>query len=143
MRSLLIAAVPLVLLTACAGTAAQRAEQRAADARAADLDAGGTRYGDGATKAGTAQDCVQTINIRSTRVRGDRVIDFEMTGGKVLRNVLPNACPSLGFEQRFAYRTSTAQLCSVDIITVLHTPGPSRGASCGLGPFQPIDRPAN
>ncbi|WP_239018102.1 hypothetical protein [Sphingomonas flavalba] len=143
MRLLLIAAVPLALLTACAGTATQRAEQRSADARAADLDAGGTRYGDGATKAGAARDCVPTINIRSTRVRGDRVIDFEMAGGKVLRNVLPSACPSLGFEQRFAYKTSTSQLCSVDIITVLHSSGVGRGASCGLGPFQPIDRPAN
>ena len=62
-----------------------------------------------------------------------------MTGGRVYRNVLPNGCPTLGSEERFAYETSIGQLCSVDIITVLRAPGLSRGPSCGLGNFQPID----
>jgi hypothetical protein len=52
--------------------------------------------------------------------------------------VLPQACPQLGFEQRFTYSTSLSQLCAQDIITVLQGPGISRGASCGLAPFQPI-----
>jgi hypothetical protein len=82
--------------------------------------------------------CVQTTNIRSTSVHGDSVIDFHMLGGKVYRNTLPMSCPSLGFEERFLYRTSTSQLCSVDIITVLQSPGLSQGASCGLGQFQPV-----
>ncbi len=82
--------------------------------------------------------CVQTTNIRSTSVHGDQVIDFHMTGGKVYRNTLPMSCPNLGFEERFLYRTTISQLCSVDIITVLQSPNLQQGASCGLGQFQPV-----
>jgi hypothetical protein len=91
-----------------------------------------------ATLDGKPVSCVQTTNIRSTSVHGDSVIDFHMNNGKVYRNTLPNSCPSLGFEERFLYRTSISQLCSVDIITVLQSPGLSQGASCGLGEFQPV-----
>ena len=72
-------------------------------------------------------------------MRSDRVIDFVTSGGRVFRNTLPQACPGLGFERRFAYGTSLTQLCSVDIITVLYAAPLQRGASCGLGPFQPVD----
>ena len=64
-----------------------------------------------------------------------------MNGGRVYRNTLPHGCPSLGFEERFSYSTSLSQLCSTDIITVLRPPGVARGASCGLGQFQPIEWP--
>ncbi len=87
---------------------------------------------------GKPVNCVQINRIRNTRVRDDSTIDFYMVGGQVLRNKLPNRCPSLGFEERFSYRTSISQLCSVDIITVLYANGPVQGASCGLGSFQPI-----
>ena len=92
-----------------------------------------------ATPAGAAIGCVQLIAIQETRVRDDPTIDFVMRGGRVYRHTLPQSCPELGFEQRFAYATSLSQLCSVDIITVLHaTGGLQRGASCGLGKFQPV-----
>lgn len=89
--------------------------------------------------AGKPVDCIQIAQIRNTQVRDDRTIDFIMNGNKVYRNTLPNSCPSLGFERRFMYTTSLSQLCSVDIITVLfNSPNLSRGASCGLGQFQPM-----
>ena len=91
-----------------------------------------------ATLDGKPVSCVQTINIRNTSVHGDSVIDFHMNNGKVYRNTLPMSCPSLGFEERFLYKTSIGQLCSVDIITVLQSPGLSQGPSCGLGEFQPV-----
>jgi hypothetical protein len=92
-----------------------------------------------ATPTGQPVSCVGISRIRETRVHGDSTIDFIMNGGKVYRNTLPNACPGLGFEERFLYKTSTSELCSVDIITVLQSPNVSRGASCGLGQFQPVD----
>ena len=92
-----------------------------------------------ATPNGPAVDCISTINLRS-RVRSDQVIDF-FVGRKAYRNTLPNACPSLGFEERFAYRLQTTRLCSTDIVTVLQDPGLSRGAGCGLGQFQPVSLP--
>ncbi|MEJ7927244.1 hypothetical protein WG908_10820 [Sphingobium sp. AN641] len=95
---------------------------------------------DGLVPAGKPVSCIQTSQIRSTNVRDDRTIDFVMNGKTTYRNILPNSCPSLGFERAFAYRTSINQLCSVDIITVLNNAGPGlqRGASCGLGKFQPM-----
>ena len=92
-----------------------------------------------AVEAGTPESCIPLRQIRETRVHGDRTIDFIMNGRKVYRNTLPYACPGLGFEERFSYETSLSQLCSVDIITVLYTtPVLQRGASCGLGQFQPV-----
>jgi hypothetical protein len=88
--------------------------------------------------AGKPETCIQPSNIRETRVRDDSTIDFYMNSGKVYRNTLPNSCPSLGFEERFGYETSINQLCNVDIIHVLYSSPPYRGASCGLGEFQPI-----
>ena len=92
-----------------------------------------------ATETGKPENCIPLRQISETRVHGDRTIDFIMTGRKVYRNTLPYACPGLGFEERFSYATSLSQLCSVDIITVLYsTRVLQRGASCGLGPFQPV-----
>lgn len=91
-----------------------------------------------AKPSGKPVSCIPLTHIRESRVRDDQTIDFYMNGGTVYRNALPNSCPQLGFEKRFAYKTSLSQLCSTDIITVLVEPGISRGASCGLGQFQPV-----
>ena len=91
-----------------------------------------------ATTAGKSMSCIPLSQIRQSLVRDDRTIDFVMTGRRVYRTTLPNACPSLGFEQRFTYGTSLSQLCSTDIITVLYAAPIGRGASCGLGQFQPV-----
>ena len=90
-----------------------------------------------ATPAGAPVDCVQLNQVRETHVRSDQVIDFEMAGKRMYRNTLDSACPSLGFEERFSYSVSNGQLCSTDLITVLQSTG-GRGATCGLGKFQPV-----
>ena len=132
MRTILPQALALLtamaLGTACAPTQKDLADQAAlAEAR----------------PAGPPVDCVPLASIRSTHVRDDRTIDFEMRNGDVYRNTLPYECPSLGFDESFSYETSLTQLCAVDIITVLHrTGGIRRGASCGLGKFQPIETSA-
>jgi hypothetical protein len=94
------------------------------------------------TPAGEAKDCIPIANIRSSNVIDDRTIDFKTAGSKVYRNTLPQSCPSLGFEQRFSYRTSQSQLCSVDTIRVLQSFGGNlqEGAGCGLGKFQPMEK---
>jgi hypothetical protein len=81
--------------------------------------------------------------IKSTRVLNDQIIDFQLRDGRVLRNMLPAPCPSLGAYEAFSYKTSLSRLCSIDFITVLERAGGlRRGASCGLGPFQPVTFPA-
>ena len=93
-----------------------------------------------ATPAGKPVSCILLASIRSSEVRDDRTIDFVVRGNRppAYRVVLPQACPQLGFERRFAYETSLSQLCSTDIITVFSTAPVMRGASCGLAPFQPV-----
>lgn len=91
---------------------------------------------------GEPKSCVNISQIRSTKVVDNDTIDFRMAGGKAYRNTLPQSCPSLKFEDRFSYRTSISQLCSVDIIRVLHDQGGQlyEGAGCGLGKFQQIEK---
>ena len=92
-----------------------------------------------ATPIGKPVSCLTLNQVRETRVHGDSVIDFHTNGNKVFRNTLPISCPMLGFEERFLYKTSTSQICSVDIITVLESPGLTQGPSCGLGQFQQVE----
>ena len=91
---------------------------------------------------GEPKNCVTTSQIRSTKVIDSRTIDFRMAGGKTYRNTLPQSCPGLKFEERFSYRTSINQLCSVDIVRVLHDQGGQlyEGAGCGLGKFQMVEK---
>jgi len=92
-----------------------------------------------ATPAGKPVDCVNLQDIRETRVRDDATIDFYLNGGKTYRNTLPFKCSGLGFQQSFSYKTSINRLCSLDTITVIQQGGgPMRGATCGLGKFQPV-----
>jgi hypothetical protein len=90
-----------------------------------------------ATPSGKPVDCVRLSDVRETHVRSDQVIDFELRDRKFLRNTLPYSCPQLGFEERFAYSVTNNELCAVDTITVLVSSG-GRGATCGLGKFQPV-----
>lgn len=129
--ALILAPALAVLATACASSPEQVAARDASQAAMVPA----------ATPTGPVENCVITRNIRSTKVRNDSVIDFEMTGGKVYRNALPQSCPGLGFEERFAYKTSIGQLCSVDTITVLRSG--IAGPTCGLGSFQPVEIAGN
>lgn len=93
-----------------------------------------------ATPTGPARDCVSLLDLRESRVRNDRVIDFMTSRRRAYRVTLPDACPGLGMERAFSYATSLSQLCRQDFITVLRQVGGLQpGASCGLGPFQPVE----
>jgi hypothetical protein len=104
----------------------------------------------GVTRGSAAQDgsesnemrnCVDLMRIDRTEVVDNDTVLFYMRNGDVYRNELKNACPTLGFEERFMYRTTLTQLCDIDVITVLQDVGfgflPT--VSCGLGKFEPID----
>ena len=95
-----------------------------------------------AVAAGEPVNCISLSSISNTQVHDDRTIDFVMRNGTIYRNTLPVSCSSLGFERRFAYRTTLSQLCSTDTITVLQSGGVN-GPSCGLGQFVPVRLTAN
>jgi hypothetical protein len=93
-------------------------------------------------EVGEPKRCVRRSQIRSTDVIDDQTIDFKMRGGKIYRNKLPHRCSGLAFEEAFSYRTSTNDLCNVDIIRVLdQTAGRiEERSACGLGMFQEIEK---
>ncbi|WP_301752121.1 hypothetical protein [uncultured Erythrobacter sp.] len=127
-RCLTLAPLPLIL-AACAPTD---------PAARADADAARTP----AVKVlGAGQNCIDRSQIRSTVVRTDRVIDFEMNGGKVYRSTLKNRCPGLGWDRAITYETSVNQLCTQQIVYSLTNIGgvPQRGAGCSLGEFVPVE----
>lgn len=89
------------------------------------------------TPQGETVSCITTNQIRSTHVVDDRTINFVMTGrNRMFRNELPFACSGLSFNRAFKHNSRTGQLCSVDTITVIQNG--RRGATCGLGRFQPM-----
>jgi hypothetical protein len=90
-----------------------------------------------AVESGEPVNCIPVRRIRNTRVRSDRVIDFQVSNREFYRNELPHDCPGLGFERRISYQVRTSSLCSVDTVTVLES-SLQRGATCGLGTFQPM-----
>jgi len=87
---------------------------------------------------GEPVNCINISRIRSTQVHDDYTIDFEMPGNEIYRNTLPNRCPSLGFEERFAYEANVGQLCAIDTITVIQGGAVGRGPRCSLGQFVPV-----
>ncbi len=91
---------------------------------------------------GEPKNCVSTHQIRTTKIIDDATIDFKMVGGKTYRNTLPYSCSGLRRDDAFSYRTSTSQLCNVDIIRVVENYGGrlQEGAGCGLGKFQQVER---
>lgn len=140
MRAFLMAALGTVV-AGCMATPERQARAERYEA-AGVLAADGQSFGDGARVTGPARTCVPLAQIRNSRVRSDRVIDFSTGAGRTAyRVVLDRPCPQLGFEERFTYSTSLSQLCAQDIITVLQGPTIMRGASCGLAPFTPVELP--
>ena len=91
---------------------------------------------------GEPKSCLSTQQIRSTKIIDGSTIDFKMVGGKTFRNTLSHSCPGLRHDDAFSYRTSTSQLCNVDIIRVVENYGGrlQEGVGCGLGKFQQVER---
>jgi hypothetical protein len=88
--------------------------------------------------------CINLRDIDSTDVQDDKTIIFKMRGKKYYKNDLSHRCHGLGFAKAFSMRTSSSQLCSIDIIRVLENYGGAlqEGAGCGLGKFVDYTPPA-
>lgn len=131
MRLLAFAPLPLVMASCAPSDPAADAARAAASISAAPE----------ATVTGPGQNCINRSQVRASIVRSDRVIDFEMAGGKVYRSTLPNRCPGLSFDRAITYETSIDQLCTQQIVYSLQNIGgvPQRGAGCALGEFVPVE----
>ncbi len=132
LRFLALAPLPLLILAACAPSdPAGDAVRVAAEIAKAPA----------ATVTGTGQNCINRSQVRHTVVRSDRVIDFQMAGGKVYRSTLRNSCPGLGWDRALTYETSIDELCTQQIVYSMQNIGGmlQRGAGCALGEFVPVE----
>jgi hypothetical protein len=84
--------------------------------------------------------CIDLSRIDSTEIIDNKRILFKMVGNQMYLNELPRKCPGLRADEPYLVRTSIDRLCDLDVITMLNRTGFgfTRGASCGLGPFQPV-----
>lgn len=131
LRFLALAPLPL-LAAACAPADPETVAARSAAAIAAAPEA---------TVLGEGQNCIDRAQVRNTVVRSDQVIDFEMQGGKVYRDILAQRCPGLGMDRAISYETSINQLCRQQIVYSIQNIGGvvQRGGGCSLGDFVPVE----
>jgi len=93
-----------------------------------------------ATVVGEPVNCISRLQVRDVKIRDDRTIDFIGSGGRVWRNTLASRCPGLTRNIAIAYKSSTSQICSVDVFYPVETlGGMHRGAGCHLGKFVPVE----
>ena len=86
--------------------------------------------------------CVKIDRIENVDVIDNENVVFQIGINDYYLNTLPYACNGLRLNESIMYRTSTNELCDIDVITVLDKIGPGfqAGPSCGLGKFKPITR---
>jgi Family of unknown function (DUF6491) len=122
------AAVMAALLTGCAYGEGQTAPLPLADDATIKL-------------SGAPQKCIQMSQLDHSDVIDNDTIDFHV-GRKVYRNRLSSSCPGLKSEDRILIENRTGSLCSLDVVYTLYDYGGqlTRGAACGLGEFQPIEK---
>jgi hypothetical protein len=82
--------------------------------------------------------CLRLTDIESSSVIDRQHIAFRMRDGRTFVNNMPYPCLGLRRDTAWLHRTSMAEVCDLDIITVLNNIGGGfmPGASCGLGRFE-------
>jgi hypothetical protein len=88
---------------------------------------------------GEAEMCLETYQIKETRIIDDQTILFIMRSGGLYLNRLPVRCVGLRIADGFGYSTRIAKLCKQDRITVT-SPGSAPGNTCMLGDFLPFNK---
>ena len=87
-----------------------------------------------------ALSCLRLTQIDSSSVIDRQHIVFRMRDGRWYVNNLPYPCAGLRRDTPWLLRTSIAEVCDLDVVTVLNSIGGGfmPGASCGLGRFEPV-----
>ena len=100
-----------------------------------------------AAQAEGARDCIDFRAVTSRGAEDERTIRFDLIGGAVYRNRLPDNCPGLRQASRgfgtLTFSVDGNSLCRGDIVRVLD-PGRAGGSSravvpCVLGEFIPAE----
>ena len=81
--------------------------------------------------------CINVSRLQRMQIVDDRTILFYLPGNRVYRNSLHQRCPQLDPTDSIGYAITSsrlARLCEIDVIDT------EDGATCQLGPFEPITR---
>jgi hypothetical protein len=88
---------------------------------------------------GDGEMCLETYQIKETRILDDQTILFIMRSGELYLNRLPARCVGLRIADGFGYSTRIAKLCKQDRITAA-SHGSMPGNTCMLGEFLSFDK---
>ena len=124
----------------CVGLIAACTSERPAEMRADDQTKLSTALA-GYEQSGPPVSCVNQRDLRGNRSAGESAIIFDGPSRSTLWvNQPAGGCPSLDFGRALVTHSSTGQLCSGDIATVIDPVGSMTYGSCGLGEFTPYRR---
>ena len=90
--------------------------------------------------AGAPVSCVNQRDLQGNRSVGEGAIIFDGRGDLIYVNRPPAGCPDLDFGRALVTRTTSAQLCRGDIVTVIDPVSGAGYGGCGLGDFVPYRR---
>jgi hypothetical protein len=91
--------------------------------------------------AGPPQNCVSQRDLTGNRSIGEGAIVFRTQSSDLIYvNRPPAGCPETGIGGTLVTRTTGAQLCSGDIVTVVDPVNGTSYGSCPLGAFTPFRR---
>jgi len=83
------------------------------------------------TKVASAHDCLHLPSVERTKIVDDNKILFFMSNKVVWKNSMQK-CPTLKYEDAFAYETNYPEVCARTVISVLRS-----NVKCSLGEFSP------
>jgi hypothetical protein len=89
----------------------------------------------GARVAGPKQNCVRSADLRSSRSIDERTIVFDGPSGSIYVNRPRDGCPMMGRGRAIRTQSTSAQLCSGDIVQVFDPLTGIDYGSCALGEF--------
>ncbi|HEY0149436.1 MAG TPA: hypothetical protein VGB70_10580 [Allosphingosinicella sp.] len=129
----IIALAALGLAAGCAASTDDRAELRAdTDVRlAAEL----SNY----RQSGNTRSCVPLRNLGGNRSVGEGAVVFG-SGSRIWVNRPRDGCPLLRDDRTLILRTTSSQICSGDIVSVVDAQSGIHYGSCALGDFTPLER---
>lgn len=139
MMRILLSVAPLALLAACANpdTPEARAAAIEREAEVAEELAEKLR----GLVPGEPVSCIQTTQVRSSDVIGERVLLYKVSSNLIYRNDPAGGCPGLDDSTALVTRTTSTQLCSGEIATVADLRAGFSTGSCVFSEWVPYRRP--
>ena len=127
-------ALVMGIAAAAAASGATAAQRPSPEERLAKITAGRT--------AGPPVDCINQRDVRATQIIPGIGIVYTMNNGTLYVNRPAGGTGGIDEDDILVTRTSTSQLCRIDIVTLVDRTSHFGSGSFGLGDFIPYSKPA-